>query len=214
MVSDVYRPRSIYLLSLANNLPLAAQMHKVAWIPSIVMSAAAVEAYVNDVQTLVKAFSDNSPKLAAMVEMLTRIEDSKGQTMLKFESIMFALTGLPMDRGREPFQSLDLLMDIRNRIVHGRTVVLKADAESQTHQRTASDEKFIKQLEAKKLVGENMHADWMDLISNREAGYWALLTAYKSMKCVWDLFEASHPSFHAVWEDAFASLKEFAEINK
>jgi hypothetical protein len=204
----------MHLLALANNLPIAAQMNEVVWIPSLVMSAAAAEAFANDMHTLVKSFPEKSAKLTTMVEMLSRIEDSKGQTMLKYEAIMFVLTGLPMDRGQEPFQSLDLLMDLRNRIVHGRTVVLKADAETGELRRSESDSKFIRKLEAKQLILGNDKADWMDLISNREAGLWGIMTVHQCMKCVFDHFETEHPTFHQVWKKMNAPLSTFAEKNK
>jgi len=103
-------------------------------IVSIVFAAIAVESFVNDLVDDVSwsGLGELDPALARLRELAAAVIEKHTRLLRKIQVIHVALIGKRCDRGQQPFQDLDLLLRLRNALVHSRPETLSAvDAISQ-----------------------------------------------------------------------------------
>jgi hypothetical protein len=104
----------------------------------ILLAAAAAEAFINELGHTLNAHAKSegercNPRVASAAWLLRQIEESRGQTMFKFESALVALTDKPPARGQAPLQDLSILFDLRNALMHMKrpeTLGVSPEAES------------------------------------------------------------------------------------
>jgi hypothetical protein len=138
---------------------------------SILFSAATLEAYINELTEL--ASISNSPKLndeiiKQFLNVVSELEKSNESTRLKILFAKYIFTNQSYDKGRHPYQDLDLLFRLRNSIIH-----LKPSDD------IAEPDKIIKSLESKKLLGiykKGVIAGRLSKISTRAVARWAINT--------------------------------------
>jgi hypothetical protein len=58
------------------------------------------------------------PKLEALATIISEVEACRGSVRLKFQWAMQIVTGSPFDKGAQPFQDFDLLIALRDMVVH------------------------------------------------------------------------------------------------
>ena len=219
---DRFKLRSTRLIHVAGSLPAKHTSQEVTWLPTLLLSATTVEAFVNDLLYIGEhSWQDatKTPRLAAMTSMLRQMEDSRAQLLLKLEAIHFAMTTMKLPFGVEPYQSLQLLIAIRHRLVHPRPLAWTTtpDVErGETRELTPGDSRLLKQLLAKNLVppipkttrpGGDV-VDWMDALSNRRAGVWSIATALDTMDTVVSLF-SEDDTFQEVWSVVLKSFRDW-----
>src|SRR5688500_10782693 len=113
--------RTPLFLQSATSLPNTCNQHVIGWIPTILMAAAAIEAFPNDLLEVAGvgwSQDDRPARLRHLCQLLQCLDDSRASQLLKYEAMHFALTSEPLPLGTEPFQSLKLLIDVRNKIMH------------------------------------------------------------------------------------------------
>jgi hypothetical protein len=96
---------------------------------SIVFSVAAAEAFMNEIIELVPSAIENTKLLGMLAEhpgvakfeaLCTATEEARGSVKLKFMMGRLAFTGEVYDKGTRPYQDFDLLIKVRNWLLHMR----------------------------------------------------------------------------------------------
>ena len=181
----------------------SSRQHSVCWIPTILMAAAAVEAFPNDLAEVggVGWFQNDRPaRLRHLWQLLDCLEDAKASQLSKYKAMHFAITGEPFPAGSEPFQSLKLLIDVRNKIMHPRPPTAKMDVKPDGTAEwilSDTDQSFLRKLEAKRLL-EGDRDDWFIDLGNKRAAAWALITAWDSCNYFIDRL-VDDPRFQHAW---------------
>jgi hypothetical protein len=84
----------------------------------IVLAAISLEAFTNDLQDVTNVFAnDFSVTLRSALE---HVEGNRGSLLLKIEIAHLVMTGRIPDPGRQPYQDIELLLKLRNLVVHAR----------------------------------------------------------------------------------------------
>ena len=135
---------------------------------SILFSAAALEAYVMELQRHAAGAAQHISQaeyLQGLADVLDEAERSRGSVQLKFMLAKRLLPGQPFDKGAQPYQDFDLLFQLRNAIVH----LKPQDATTEPH-------RLVVQLAARKLCERSeprVLQSWLDLIETRAVARWA-----------------------------------------
>ena len=90
---------------------------------AIVFAASAFEAFLNELAELTSGTGDtpgvNDPTIVRLSKALCEAEDRRRSTRVKYK-LAGKMLRTTFDRGRSPWLDLDLLIDIRNAIMHLR----------------------------------------------------------------------------------------------
>lgn len=91
----------------------------------IVFSATALEAFINELADLAAQplFRDPpEPCFVAFAGLVEELEKSRASIMSKFWFGKWALTAAPYDKGAQPYQDFALLIELRNTLIHSRSL--------------------------------------------------------------------------------------------
>lgn len=94
---------------------------------TIVFAGAAAESFVNEVLERLRFDVQRASPELERVRVIAEAGDlyEKSSSMaLKVQLLSAVLTGAPMDRGAQPYQDFDLLVAVRNTLVHHRPELL------------------------------------------------------------------------------------------
>lgn len=116
---------------------------------SILLAALSVEAFFNDLEYLLNKidFARSSPALDALGTSLSEIEDVKGSTRSKIRISYLVLNGRSFDKGAQPYQDLDLLIRLRDALVHSKPVIVDYE-----QPRESSNFGIVRGLSSRKLI--------------------------------------------------------------
>lgn len=135
---------------------------------ALLFSAATLEAFIAELafhaQTSVRLFPTLSP-VQALASALKEVEASRGSVRLKYIVAKAVLSGDTYDKGTQPYQDFDLLIRIRDSIVH-----LKPERITQ------EPHKIVSALMAKGLcdrVDPHVKSSWVYQITTRAVARWA-----------------------------------------
>jgi hypothetical protein len=122
---------------------------------AIVFGAAAFEGWLASVVTHAQRHSeyDPAPTLPAadaIADILPAMERSNAQWLLKLQVAAVLLSGRLLDRGKQPWQDIDLLFRIRNVIVHPSLTWLPAA----TDEPDSKPHILIRELVSRRIVDE------------------------------------------------------------
>jgi len=155
----------------------------------VLFSALAVEAFLNDLaEFLDKPHSWGDERVDALAEILPELEKERAQIKTKVQLTYFILTGKRIGKGHDPYQSYSLLVDLRNRIVHGRPAVMQFV--NRVAQAMPNDQKFVERLIAAG-AGDESYAkgpDWEAIAWNPKCAIWAHNTAFNMILHIVDAF--------------------------
>lgn len=159
---------------------------------AVLFSAAALEAFINELSDLAKSQADANPEFVASFASLTSTaEESRGSTRLKYAIAGHAFTGRAYDRSAEPFQSLDLILSVRDQIVHLKAELLEFDGDRRPV--ASSHDGILKKLRSKGILAKFNEEDfmgssptWISLLSTRAAARWACNVAADVVSAVLD----------------------------
>ncbi len=165
---------------------------------AIVFSAAALEAFVNESVELAELGAVSSgysepESVTNFRRLLREVEESRGSTQLKFLLAKQALTGHTYDKGAPPYQDFDLLIELRNALVH-----LKPRERFEMNidgKMFVTLPKIIQRLESKNILAEfepDENASWTQWISTRAVARWACNTAAQMVQSTLDCVPDSH----------------------
>jgi hypothetical protein len=160
---------------------------------AIVLSVVSLEAFIGELVEFVRvvfpAPADAERKRGrALVSMLDLVEEKREQIALKFQLTKFILTGTPYDTGTKPYQDFDLLLSVRNGLIHPKPFVIKPSEPG-----TPVDplHKFREKCRSLNILAELPKTDAVaplsTLIETKAAARWACNTA---AEMVHSIFEA------------------------
>jgi len=112
------------------------------------------------------------PAVNRFGELLDELEESHGSTRVKYVLALTILAGTDQPRGVEPYQSFDLLISIRDAVLHGRRE--RYDVHSDSPDDRAA--RLLRRLETAKVIppaGENQGLPFLLRISAPSVGVWA-----------------------------------------
>ena len=194
------------LLSIAKRAAERSIDYQPYAIIAIVFSAIAIEGFVNDLLADVSwvPLDELDPPLRQLQELAAAagIEDRHTPLFRKISVIYVALTGKRCDTGRQPFQDLDLLLDLRNSLVHSRPETLnveKANSPSgvSTHHQV-QPAKLAVRLAQRGIVPsppKEVLTSLLAILHHPNAAAWAYNTAIASIRDLTSL----HPGWEAIF---------------
>jgi hypothetical protein len=115
------------ILSLAKDLANEANDEPKKAIGAIVMSAASIEGFLNEMLERFSFYNAARPqfkkselprKVLALGRLSAELEGRNASVHLKVQLFVATLRGSPWDRGQQPYQDFDLLFRLRNAILH------------------------------------------------------------------------------------------------
>ena len=108
--------------ALDDGRPLKKPGNSEEGLTAIVFAAAAFEAFLNELSEVASGTGGTAgtdePRVALLAEVLAEAEESKASTRLKYFLAGSVLQGRPFDRGNQPWQDLDLLLRLRDAVIH------------------------------------------------------------------------------------------------
>ncbi len=161
---------------------------------SVVFAAMAVEGFVNDFIGEVSwtQVDKLDPPLALLRELASAIDLDARQTslFLKIQVIHVALIGTRCDMGQPPFQDLDVLLGLRNALVHSRPEKLKVvDAITPdgvpTHHQEVDDKSLVARLAKLGIVPappKEVLTSMFAVLHHPRVAVWAYNTAIVTIK--------------------------------
>lgn len=132
---------------------------------TILFAAVTIEAFLNEL-----AFVATGP----LGDVLGEVEDSRGSIRLKLQMATVAL-GTPIDKGSEPYQSFELLFQLRDALVH-----LKPKVRNLIGDGGLQPKKLLAELHRRGLVSDpnDSSGKWfLELLASRALCLWAIQTA-------------------------------------
>lgn len=85
----------------------------------VVLAALALEAFVNDLENCAPELG-STPFGATLGTALARADEAGASATLKIDIAHLVMTGTMANRGHRPYQDIELLMKLRNSLVHAR----------------------------------------------------------------------------------------------
>jgi hypothetical protein len=152
-----------------------------------VFAAATFEAFINELDELAAGTGGTpgvaDPRIKSLAEVLGEAQESKAATRLKYLLVGVALQGQPFDRGAPPWQDLDLLIRLRDSIVHLRPVLFHVGANGFV----STGDKLIQQLRTRNLLptfpdGHVMF--YLQWLAPRSVARWAVNTAVRAVMTI------------------------------
>ena len=165
---------------------------------SILLSAIAVEAYLNEIPDYLQMLGGT--RLAALGNLLEAAESENASLKLKLHTLHYGLAGTAPDWGSRPFQDLNLLVAIRNRIVHTKPVRVTFEAGPD------GQDKLVNQLITRKVIPKpsDLAVDnWPQFVLTKPVAAWAYNTALTSLKAIGKI--AQEPVLKQLFQMLFGS---------
>lgn len=158
--------------------PKSAQSDTDAMICTV-FAVAAIETFVYELGEEALRAGDKSPDggvLHGLGKLVDDMEESRFPLFQKVIWVVRYLTGKPADQGSRVFQDFDVLVRLRNAIIH-----LKDTEETRWYQDSSMENmgtpKVISQLESRGLILRPYRPSWIVAISTREIAEWSCRTA-------------------------------------
>ena len=172
-----------------NNHPLAA----------IILSAIAVETFINEAVEAIHPYlvprsewETEPDKLEALHSIIGDLKKQRSSTRTKLQVAHFVLTGKAIKRGEQPYQDFDLLVKLRDKLVHSDVekfeLVIGGQKEYEPHP-------LVKRLIDRKVVKappKTAAPQLRSSLNNPEVAEWALGVALQTIKFLIDLFPEGH----------------------
>ena len=165
---------------------------------AVVFSVAALQAFVSEVAELARG--SDEPKVRRLGEVLEEVEDCQGRFSLKVLLVSIILSGESYDKGKQPWQDFQLLVELRNDLVHLRPLdeerpVTRTNAGIVTLSYDVEHPRILDKLRPKNilLVGDAQES-WVTQVMTPAVAQWACNTASKMVKSVADVMPPSWPS--------------------
>jgi hypothetical protein len=147
-------------------------------VSSVVMAAAAIEGFVNELGEWAWDHSRNLKPdiISAFAETMREAEAGRAQLPLKLQLVSSLFARKPLDRGSKVYQDFDLLIRIRNAVVHLKVERYTWNEDGMTSE--SSQAKLVAQLKDRQLVPRDAPAfPWMESLCRPEVAKWANLSA-------------------------------------
>ena len=150
---------------------------------AVVLSAATLEAFINDAVALGKFLCSRSddaqepPEIQNFVVVLEEVEECRGSVELKYMCAKTMLSGQPYDRGTNPYQDYSLLMKLRNCLMHLKHLNDTDYEFTDEGKLEVKEPPIVKKLPQNLLPDPHMTiASWMGKIGTQAVARWACNT--------------------------------------
>jgi len=144
---------------------------KVSCSPSIiavVVAAAALESFISDLAALIEfGLKPHQELLGKLATELNRLENKREPLTSKYQATKSMLSGVPFDKGRPPFKEFQLLIRVRNQLVHPKADLFHSNKEGYVIGRNSNQE-IVETLADKGLCEKPVRhrKEWFNYIEN------------------------------------------------
>ena len=150
-------------------------------VDATIYSAMASEAFPNDFAHVASILNeDNTPEITAAAQILSELEEQHAQTKTKYQVLYYLLAKTPLPRDVALWDDFDLLIRLRNELVHPKPETFEFGDLDQRGRWV----KLVKRLDQRGLISRPLNAapsEWSFFLEDDEkVAAWALKTA-KSM---------------------------------
>ena len=169
-----YILNSLRLLNLAKN----SLENDKNWEIPILLSALSIEAFFNEIPVLVRV--DNRP---TYFDFLAEAEDERTSLLFKIRIFYFSLFAKQIDKGSQPYQDIQLLVDLRNLLVHSKPdIILVPDENEEPLQKPSIVRAFV----SRGIIPnpKNPTKAWQQYLLVKKVAQWSTQTASATMKWV------------------------------
>jgi hypothetical protein len=139
---------------------------------SVILAVASIECFLNDLVAHIRLMPNPSPGLVGLPEIWDEMERARIQLKVL---VLAGLLGKPLLKERQPFQDFDLLVAVRNELVHAKPMTIRG------HYRDGKpiieQPRIVKRLLARKLIQKQPEAASLEArVSNPAIAAWACNT--------------------------------------
>ncbi len=153
---------------------------------SIVVAAISLEAFINEfagIAALLATLEGAPGWLTTLAEVLNEAENNRASITSKFQLAMLVISSKPFNRSAAPFQDFDLLVNLRNEIVHLKPH--ETVEETQEGDFITREPKIVKRLAGTGALGTHplleeaisaghaVSSNWIDRVSTKAMSRWA-----------------------------------------
>ncbi len=174
---------------------------------AVVFAVLALETFITELGELadMARFAD-TPSVALLATLLAELERSHVQIKVKYQ-LAATVFGKPFDKGKQPFQDFDVLVDVRNQLIH-----LKPRDGFLIGGGFVPYEDVVKRLRGKKLLaekdGNEWNGPWTLKISTRATARWACQTCIAMARSLLEVLPACgyFEAVNRLYSGAFRAL--------
>ncbi len=169
---------------------------------AIILSVVSLEALVEELVEVVRGLIPHCPEDSrargkSLIEALELIEEGKGQLALKFQVAKLILSGTSYETGARPYQDFEMLLDLRNGLIHPKAFAVKSDQSGTSVDPVRRFREKLRSLEIiAEISGENVMAPLSTWVQTRATARWACNTSV----------EMAHSLFGTPAEDRLVQL--------
>jgi hypothetical protein len=153
---------------------------------AIVFSVIGAEAFINETAELASDMipgEESEPrKLKAFVDFIKQAEEAHGSLEFKYHIARWVFSGEVPDKGINPYQDFDLLVDVRNTLVHFKLLEKIKFVEDGV---LMEPPKLLERLRSKNVLVEpppGMNTPWLFRILTEDMAIWACSTSSAMVK--------------------------------
>jgi hypothetical protein len=165
---------------------------------AIVFSVAALEGFINEAAELATlpappGIQPSPPAVKTFARLVEEVERSRGNLQLKFLRARHAFMGEMYDTGSLPFQDFALLVDLRNALMHYRS--LESFHVDKNGVLTFTPAKILKRLRSKDILAErepSVTASWLLAIATVAMARWSCKSAAAMVASLLNMLPESH----------------------
>ena len=186
---SAYSVNSAALFGIARTACDRAREDAADSVVAIVFAVAALESFVNEVLERLRFDVQRSgPELehARAIAEAGDLYEKNTRLALKVQLLSASLSGTPMDPGAQPYQDFELLVAVRNTLVHQRPELLP-----ETGGEPGEGQQLLRRLVARGLVAPMLAEDLVRTtfgeIAQHTVAEWALGTALRMVRAVGEL---------------------------
>jgi hypothetical protein len=169
------------------------QLGRMDALDAVVFSVVALEGFINEVSALARQGSlggpyGNPPSVESLGQLLGEVEKAKGSLRLKFMLVHWVFTGQTYDASRPPFQDFNLLIELRNAVVHHWPMDSFAQGVGGAIEVEAP--KLLSKLESKNILAKtesDVQTSWLNRIATPASAGWACDTSSNVVNSVIDM---------------------------
>src|SRR5947209_15630431 len=163
---------------------------------SVVLAAASLEGFINEALEVAEFPEGDEPSatkmIAAWIGVMVELEAARASLQSKYLMTKWIFSSEPFNKGGQPYQDFDLLLDLRNSIMHLKAVdrFRQIDGVSERVKPLS----IIERLRSRNILGESIAVPpltFIDLICTRAVARWACTSA---ISMVTTIIEVAPPS--------------------
>jgi hypothetical protein len=190
------RAKAAYERAKTNSLS-DRELGKMDALEAIVFSVVALEGFINEAAELATQQplpgSSTPSAVSTFANLIDEVERSRGSLQLKFMLARHAFTGETYDPARLPFQDFALLVDLRNALIHYRS--LESFTVNESGALTFTPARVVERLRAKNIAAEadpSTMVPWLLVVATVAVARWSCRCAVAMVESILNVLPESH----------------------